>query len=139
MISCAVRVIKKILFDTEGVMDRDKFISHAMSVIDDLHNNPLYSDYFEKVNSGLVTLKLFQYITIGIIVVLLVRFRTFEENSCSKTNKIILVLSGLTLIGMIVYECINYEYMSVGVDSVPIGFQLVFLLVIVLFYIRRML
>ena len=118
-------------------MDKEKFMQYAMSEIKRLHSDPALADYFNEIQNCLTILKIFQYLTIGIIILLAFRYKTFEDIECGKTNKIILAVSGLVLSGMMIYEYINYECMSSGRDSIPMGLQFMILLAIAYLYFRK--
>lgn len=118
-------------------MDQDEFLQYAQREIEELHNNPFLVGCFDKIDACLMLLKIFQFITIGVIVLLAVRFNTFDNKAYWKTNRIILIFSGLVLSIMIIYECLNHKYMSSGFDSVPIGIQLIALLAAVCFYVQK--
>ena len=118
-------------------MDKDEFLLYAQSEIERLHSDPSYAEYFSESQDCLLMLKIFQFMTITIIILLSIRFRTFDEKSSWKANKIILAVSGIVLTCMIVYESYNYECMSRGIDGIPFGLQLVVLLAVLFFYFRK--
>lgn len=121
----------------ESVMDRGEFLRYAQSKIERLHNDLLLIEYFDEIEDSLIMLKIFQFITIGIIVVVFFRFNTFKYKEYWKINKIILVTSAILLLGMLVYECLNYKCMSSGFDGVPIGLQLISLCVVLYYYFSK--
>lgn len=82
-------------------------------------------------------LKVFQYISIGIIIVLAIRFKTMGVRSEWNINKVILFVSGILLAGMMMYEMLNYECMSSGTDGVPVGLQLITLLAVGYFFFQE--
>ena len=90
-----------------------------------------------KVQFYMMLLKVFQFLTVGIIVLLAVRFKTFDSVECWKVNKSTLRASGLILSGMIFYEYIEYDSFSVGYYGAPMGLQLVTLLAVVYFYYQK--
>lgn len=91
-------------------------------------------EYLTEVRQCLMVLKVFQYITIGIIATIAIRFKTLEYKEQWKTNKIILAISAILLLGMLAYELFNYKCMSSGFDGVPIGLQLISLCVVLYCY-----
>lgn len=95
------------------------------------------SDYLSEIRHCLMMLKIFQYITIGIIILLAVRFNTMDVKSEWKVNKVILSVSGILLIGMMIYEMFNYECMNSGIDGVPVGLQFITLLVVGYFFMQK--
>ena len=115
-------------------MEKDMFLLYAQSDIERLHSDPSYAGYFSKTRDCLLMLKIFQFMTIAIIILLAIRFRTFDEKSSWKANKIILAVSGIVLTCMIVYESYNYACMSRGIDGIPFGLQFVALLAVLFFY-----
>lgn len=118
-------------------MDKDEFLRYAQSDIERLHSDSSYAEYFSETQDCLLTLKIFQFMTIAIIILLAIRFRTFDEKSSWKTNKIILAVSAIILTSMIVYESYNYECMSRGIYGIPFGLQLVLLLAVLFFYFQK--
>lgn len=79
-------------------------------------------------------LKIFQYITIGVVILLSWRFKTFDDRSSWKVNRVVLITSGILLTGMIIYELANYECMSSGIYGVPVELQLIALVLTVYFW-----
>ena len=118
-------------------MEQDEFLQYAQNEIEQLHNDPFLAGYFEEIGNCLMVLKVFQFITIGVILLLVIRFKTFIYKENWNTNRIILAVSGLILFIVIVYECFNYECMNSGFDNIPIGIQLITLLAAVYFYFRK--
>jgi len=118
-------------------MDKDEFMIYAQSEIENLHNDPLLVGYFDEVKRCQTMLDIFQWLTIGIIVVLAIRFKTMDINAEWKVNKLILSISGILLAGMMIYEMLNYECMSSGTDGVPVGLQLMTLLVVGYFFFQK--
>lgn len=114
-------------------MNREEF----MSEIEKLYADPALSDCFSEIQHCLMMLKVFQFTTIGIMVLLTVRFRTFGMAECWRVNRALLFVFGFILSGMVIYEIVNYECMSSGRDGVPIGFQLLVLLAVVYFYYQK--
>ena len=94
-------------------------------------------EYLADVRQCLMFLKIFQYITIGVIAAIAIRFKTLEYKKHWKTNRIILVISAILLLGMIVYECLNYKCMGSGFDGVPIGLQLISLCAVLYYYFSK--
>ena len=60
-------------------MDKDEFLLYAQSEIERLHSDPSYAEYFSESQDCLLMLKIFQIMTIAIIILLSIRFRTFDE------------------------------------------------------------
>ena len=84
-----------------------------------------------------MVLNVFQLMTVGVIIALIMRFKSFENLSSWKVNRLILIISGLLTVGMLVYERYHYECMSQGVYGVPLGLQIVSLLLILYFYFQK--
>ena len=91
-------------------------------------------EYLEEIRQCLAILKVFQIVTLFVVVMVGVRFNTFSDASQWKINRLLLAVSFVILVGMLVYEAFNYECMSKGFYGVPIGLQIVLLLVVIYFY-----
>lgn len=81
-------------------------------------------EYLAEIRQCLVFLKVFQYATLAIIVIVGLSFYFFQQ----RIKRVLLAVSFILLVGMLVYEAFNYECMSSGFYGVPIGLQIVLLL-----------
>lgn len=115
-------------------MEKDKFLNMAQEVINNMQKDPIIGYYLQETQNCLLLLNIFQFITIGIIILLAARFKTFGQDEGLKINKSLLIASGLLLIGMIVCEVLKYDCMNRGFYGTPIGLQLVILLAVGYFY-----
>lgn len=118
-------------------MREDEFLKYAQSVIDSLHNNPLYKGYFEELKDCQTVLSVFQWLTVAVIVIMAVAIKYSRDVSQCKKRNLLLIVSSVVLVGMIVYESLNFECMNSGFYGVPIGLQVVLLLACLFMFCKK--
>lgn len=119
-------------------MGKDEYLKYAQSVIDSLHNNPLYKGYFEEFKDCQTVLSVFQWLTVAVIVIMVVAVKYSRDVSQCKKRNLLLIISSVVLVGMIVYESLNFECMNSGFYGVPMGLQFILLLACLFMFCKKM-